>query len=978
MSLREGSQPDNAIRMESLLGTAMPLLRKFFFNRTDRVAFLAPWGKPCPVEAGDNLGAMLQAHLLGESAPTVTIRWTTGEGKSGTESGRFRLGTYSPRPDGLTVIAIIDCDGGGRHGHPLADPLGAALEILHRLERLGIVAYLERSGSGTGWHIWIFFAVPIPASKVRELLFKVIPLDIRMADSTAADPHKNKGIEVFPKQDKIADNGLGNMVWLPMWHGAAEGGNLFHRVSAEGEIAPFCPDDFATVSLADLEEAMSRVTPSRGRSSAAGERSQTTGRDDAGRVSADVLLQKALTRARPGAAEGRNGTGFWLACQLRDNGYSRAEAEGVLDSYAAAVPQGEHPYTGREARASLEQAYRQSPREPWAKALGRLPGHAHRLNGRAAANGSSGGQVKEPEAKDTEAEGLNLNVLEDLLKQAETDVDAAIDAALSADTLQALARARVDAPGRLEALYRGLKKAGAQSRALIGLQQAVNAERKRLKREKARSARPRQAEPGRVNASPDDQFANFREEESENDDGKVVCARIGLPIQVLSERLHALTKGWPRRVDNLLFVESADGGPLWLQEPPQLFAWVGRQLEGDQERNGLRWAQGHDMVSEGRFQAHLEQTAENFVAVEPFPHWPAMLGHYYLHPQPEGGDGRALRELLEQFCPATLLDYDLIESFFMTPFWGGPPGRRPGFLFTAENDDGKGGRGAGKSTVAQKLARLVGGAVSIDHDDEMGDILKRLLSPGGLVHRVVLLDNLKTLKFSWAQLEALITNDVVSGHRMYFGEARRPNTLIVVITLNGASLSKDMAQRCVIVKVKRPARYDAQWEEKTNDLIDKKRWAIIGDILARLKGPGKTLPSFSRWSAWERDVLSRVAEPEDCQRVICERQGDVDEDSAEADLVRDAFYNQLRRAGHNPEKEVVFVPSAVAAAWVVEATGETRGRARSCSFLYQLGIPEISRGKLDEGRGFFWRGQSATGDAGVVSLKNLIPPFPDR
>jgi len=61
---------------------------------------------------------------------------------------------------------------------------------------------------------------------------------------------------------------------------------------------------------------------------------------------ASVWLDKALTRAVVGT---RDETAFWLACQLRDNGVSYSEAENVLRDYAARVPQGDSPYTDKEA-----------------------------------------------------------------------------------------------------------------------------------------------------------------------------------------------------------------------------------------------------------------------------------------------------------------------------------------------------------------------------------------------------------------------------------------------------------------------------------------------------------------------------------------------------------------------------------------------------------------------------------------------------
>jgi hypothetical protein len=38
---------------------------------------------------------------------------------------------------------------------------------------------------------------------------------------------------------------------------------------------------------------------------------------------ANILIERALKQVPAG---GRNNTGFWLACQLRDNGHSEGEA----------------------------------------------------------------------------------------------------------------------------------------------------------------------------------------------------------------------------------------------------------------------------------------------------------------------------------------------------------------------------------------------------------------------------------------------------------------------------------------------------------------------------------------------------------------------------------------------------------------------------------------------------------------------------
>jgi hypothetical protein len=466
-------------------------------------------------------------------------------------------------------------------------------------------------------------------------------------------------------------------------------------------------------------------------------------------------------------------------------------------------------------------------------------------------------------------------------------------------------------------------------------------------------------------AKEEDGFRNF----CDGKKGKKTI-RIGYPIQHLHARLNDLANGWPRRMNNLLFAEQAGPKPLWLETPAALFAWIAGRLPASDTGNGLVWRTGPDMVSETRFHAYLTQKAEDFDGVELYPHFPPMTRHYYLHPPIQGGDGKALAELLARFSPAGGIDSDLILAFFLSLLWGGPPGARPAWLFTSDDNDPQGGRGVGKTTVAKMGARLVGGHIDLATNERMPDVITRLLSPDALERRVVLLDNVKTLKLSWQELEALITNDSVSGHRLYHGEGRRPNTLTYCLTLNGASLSRDLAQRCIIVQLKRPD-YAAGWEKETLALIEGKRWAIIGDILAILRDPPRqVLSSYGRWGAWESEVLARVAEPADCQKVISERQEEVDDDATEAELVRQEFVALLTKKQHSPEHAVVWFDSKTAAFFCNRALSEKRPVNKASTYLRTLSIPELSPNKRPAwgGRGWLWRGRSAPPETHAVRL----------
>jgi len=85
------------------------------------------------------------------------------------------------------------------------------------------------------------------------------------------------------------------------------------------------------------------------------------------RVDAERLIRKALEMASGG---GRNNSGIWLACQLRDSGYGIAEGEAAMRDFRSRVletnAKGQRePYTEREMMASLRQAYSRPARDPW-------------------------------------------------------------------------------------------------------------------------------------------------------------------------------------------------------------------------------------------------------------------------------------------------------------------------------------------------------------------------------------------------------------------------------------------------------------------------------------------------------------------------------------------------------------------------------------------------------------------------------------
>jgi hypothetical protein len=263
---------------------------------------------------------------------------------------------------------------------------------------------------------------------------------------------------------------------------------------------------------------------------------------------------------------------------------------------------------------------------------------------------------------------------------------------------------------------------------------------------------------------------------------------------------------------------------------------------------------------------------------------------------------------------------------------------------------------------------LLGGFIDYMPQERPEDFKTRLLTKDGRGRRLALLDNLKSHRFSSEFLEGLITNSTINGHQMFVGDASRPNFLTWCITVNGASLSKDLAQRCVIVQLARP-KYSGTWAEETRAYIDAHRWAIIGDCLAALRAPVARLAKHSRWGAWEDAVLARVAEPKECQKLIAERQDAVDEDQNDYHLVREGIVTALRENGHDPDRQRVLIPSRDLARMVEEATAEKRPVAKASAYVKTLEIAELSKSDRADCNGWVWTPAGASATAPAVLFR---------
>ncbi|SDD77861.1 DEAD/DEAH box helicase [Niabella drilacis] len=84
-----------------------------------------------------------------------------------------------------------------------------------------IPVYLERSRSGKGGHVWIFFKEPYPAIKGR----KIFLLLLNESGAVSVFDKNSSFDRLFPNQDTLSGKGLGNLIALPLHKTAWDQGN---------------------------------------------------------------------------------------------------------------------------------------------------------------------------------------------------------------------------------------------------------------------------------------------------------------------------------------------------------------------------------------------------------------------------------------------------------------------------------------------------------------------------------------------------------------------------------------------------------------------------------------------------------------------------------------------------------------------------------------------------------------------------------
>ncbi len=133
-------------------------------------------------------------------------------------TGKETIGVYPLLKDNSSWFIVADFDQNLAGNKSWMDECRIFIEACGRYE---LPSYLERSRSGNGGHVWVFFEQNYPACKSRKMLLHILEESgiISLFD-------KNSNYDrLFPNQDYHSGKGLGNLIALPLQRKALDSSN---------------------------------------------------------------------------------------------------------------------------------------------------------------------------------------------------------------------------------------------------------------------------------------------------------------------------------------------------------------------------------------------------------------------------------------------------------------------------------------------------------------------------------------------------------------------------------------------------------------------------------------------------------------------------------------------------------------------------------------------------------------------------------
>jgi len=138
--------------------------------------------------------------------------------------GPYVAGVYPLMADGACWFLAVDFDKQSWQRDALA--------FLATCRERGIAAALERSRSGNGGHVWLFFSEPVPASDARKLGAHLVTETMERCPDLGFESYDR----FFPSQDTMPAGGFGNLIALPLQYGPRQKGN---SVFVDDDLRPY-------------------------------------------------------------------------------------------------------------------------------------------------------------------------------------------------------------------------------------------------------------------------------------------------------------------------------------------------------------------------------------------------------------------------------------------------------------------------------------------------------------------------------------------------------------------------------------------------------------------------------------------------------------------------------------------------------------------------------------------------------------------
>lgn len=158
----------------------------------------------------------------------------------------FVMGVYPMLLDESCHFLAIDLDGGSWQEDALA--------LASVLQELRLPVAMERSRSGDGAHLWLFFERAIPAIQARRLGAHLLTEALELRPEIGLASYDR----MFPNQDTRPKGGFGNLIALPLQKAARDSGN---SVFLDDELEPLSDQWAFLGGLARISaESVSQIT----------------------------------------------------------------------------------------------------------------------------------------------------------------------------------------------------------------------------------------------------------------------------------------------------------------------------------------------------------------------------------------------------------------------------------------------------------------------------------------------------------------------------------------------------------------------------------------------------------------------------------------------------------------------------------------------------------------------------------------------